>query len=246
MCNQTLQMSQSHVPPQTCIEQDRRGRIASNFFAANGHKYTLQNGIHFYTLCKRCNDSKFSKYDKELGKFSRKLREATNSPVRKIKCKPNYIARSLIGAVLTSSGKNLDLAFKTLLQEYIENVSQELPKDLEIGFWIHPFDSASLQPDSWLIDKISNTPAMRRMLLIIKYYPIAWIISFKDDSNFYQIHNIRNFSQYASNAIGKERGILVDLEQEKPEMWPNGSESPVIFGQAACKQSIYAQVKSKN
>ncbi len=246
LCNKPLRMSQAHVPPQSCIEQDRRKRNVQHYFFGQ-QKYQLQNGIHFYTLCQKCNGVLGDPYDKELAAFSKSVRSKIDSfkylPHYSwgFECKPNLIARSLVGSFLTASRGCVNDSHSDL-QNFINNPKSMLPNQLRIGFWLHCYDSVMVQPDFMMVEP-EKTP--RRVLFMMKYFPLAWILYDQEEGapDFCQQYNIHDFTQYLDAETDKLVSISVYPTKEKHEFWPWVSDNiAIMIGQNASDNAILGDV----
>jgi hypothetical protein len=241
LCNNMRHMSQAHVPPKTCIEKDRRGREAQHYFFGL-QKYNMQNGVHFYTICKKCNEDLGTPHDKELGKFSASVRSKIDSfrhipffPWR-FECNPHQIARSLIGSYLTASKDCVDDSYARL-QEYILKVDGGLPERLRVGFWLHCYDSITVIPD-FFVQELNRAP--QRILLMVKYYPLAWILYIESDGyeDFCQRHDLHDFTQYIRKAASRVN-IEIYPTKEKHEFWPwCGDGMSIVIGKNASDNAI--------
>ncbi|MBL1148438.1 MAG: hypothetical protein HND56_00360 [Pseudomonadota bacterium] len=242
LCNSKLKMSQAHVPPKSCVEQNKRGRGVSHYFWGEG-KYNLQNGIHFYTLCKSCNGKLGDPFDKELASFSRTLRSKIHlfkylpNYSWGIDCKPNLIARSLVGAFLTGSRGCIDASHRDL-QHYILNTISGLPGNLKVGFWLHPYDSVIVKPD-FIMAAPKRAP--RHVLFIMKYFPLAWILYYQDEgtASFCKEHNIHDFSQYLSTDVDSISRISVYPKKYKHQYWPSTSDNiRILIGENVVNNAV--------
>jgi len=239
LCNKSLKMSQAHVPPQSCIEQDRRNRVVRQYYFGQ-NKYQLQNGIHFYTLCRDCNGKLGDPYDKELASFSKlvgsRIYYIPSYPWG-FECKPNIMARSLVGSFLTASRGCVDGSHSDL-QNFINDANSMLPDQLRIGFWLHCYDSVTVQPDFIMVEP-GKSP--RRVLFMVKYFPLAWILFDQEESapDFCQQYNIHDFTQYLDGETNKLASISIYPTKEKNESWPWVSDKiAIIIGQNASDNAV--------
>lgn len=242
LCNQSLRMSQAHVPPQSCIEPQHRRRDVRHYFFGE-QRYNLQNGIHFYTLCQSCNGMLGDPYDKELAAFSEAVRSKTGSfkyiPNHPwgFSCKPNLIARSLVGAFLTASRGCVDVSHSNL-QNYILDSSSILPNQLKLGFWLHGYNNILVKPDFIMVEP--GKPH-RRVLFMVKYYPLAWILFYQDENtaDFCEQYNIHDFTQYLSSGVNAVATVSIHPAKEKHAFWPWPSDNiAIMIGQNACDHAV--------
>lgn len=238
-CNKPLPMSQAHVPPKGCIEEDFRDRIAFGYFDSNVHIF--QNGTHYYTLCEPCNKS-LGIADSQLISLSKNIR-AHSSQIKSFRCMPNQIARSLVGGFLAASNKSLDDSYEGL-RNYVRSDMALFPDYLKIGFWFHEYNSVFVETDFILV----NQPQIR-ILFMTKYYPLAWIIydPLQTENDFAKKYNLYDFSAHLSSDFNKTCKIRISHKLTgKSETWPSEHDGfAKLGGQSLLDNSLQAHVRTK-
>lgn len=159
------------------------------------------------------------------------------------------MARALIGSVLVVCGKYMDEAYKSQLQSYARDEGASLPSNLKIGFWTHPDDAVVINPEIYLVKPAGE---LHRILLIVKYFPLAWVIYIDEQKckNFGAMYQVEDFSKYLDADIDRESNVLVNLRNERHAFWPHTSDGFAIFtGKCFLNTAIHApptEITSQN
>ncbi|MCF7519842.1 HNH endonuclease [Pseudoalteromonas sp. L21] len=193
ICREYGKLTREHVVPQGCgnIEDKVIVRVTEYLDAPDKPKGNRsQGGIHFRTVCAKCNSLLGSKYDRELINFSNDIAKHLNHLTfghvfNKITYRPYRtlkLAKAVVGHLLaansveeTNSDKPLSNRY-SMLSEFVLNEAAPLPEGFDIYYWLYPYKPIKMLRSIGSMNIIN--PSFRVAGDILKYYPIAFLVSY--------------------------------------------------------------------
>jgi hypothetical protein len=194
ICGAHGKLTNDHVPPKGCIElEDVILQSLMPTEMQTGRASIIQGGVRFKTLCEQCNNNLLGiQYDPALKNFVNAVLDQIKqrqgrialSPIVRINCKPNRIARSLIGHIFAAHSvketieKIESLGAGESLRKYLLNPAAEFPFDWRLYCWPYFSRKQVIIRHAGFGDFSAPEPA--KSLLyghIIKFFPLGfWFV----------------------------------------------------------------------
>jgi len=203
-----------------------------------------QNGVKYRFICSDCNSKLGGLYDSVLNDFAISIGRFFKSNLYfpatiKIKTKPKAIIKSILGH-LVSAKKEID---NTLLdgkiREYIFNDSAELPDDINIFYWIYPYDCVVIMRDFIMPAKRNGDFRTSGIFQIIKYFPIAYLVT-----NLKEYEGLPELTKYRNCNINDEVEVPIFLKRIEDYNWPEKVEdSNIVLASLETGNGILAKPK---
>jgi hypothetical protein len=150
-----------------------------------------QNGLTYKTICSECNSLLGSSYDFALANFARKteLFVESNLTLPKtfdVECQPGLVIRSILGHLLAAKTETDDVNVDKIFREIVLQEERKIPKDIQVYYWIYPYEKTIIYRDFLTRFKIKDGNAKVGFFSLIKFYPIAFLVGHQssDSSSF--------------------------------------------------------------
>lgn len=244
ICQKHAKLSEDHVPPKVC--PSAKNQLISKFLyqMTNDRSFRpriSQSGVSYTTICSDCNNDLGSKYDLELGSFSKKVESFVESNITlpstfSIECSPNAIMRSILGHLLAAKTEDDEVVIDKLIRPCILDPSKPIHDDIHIFYWVYPYEKTIILRDFGM-------PAIRGRMdtagffNMIKFYPIAFLIT----HGLASYENLRSLHQFNGLSPNEKAYIQIDLQPVQNDTWPEtlDLENFLMLGRSA-HDSVYA------
>jgi hypothetical protein len=251
ICSQkTSRLSEDHVPPKTCPPAKNRV-ISKLIYQMTGDRSfrprISQSGVSYTTICSDCNNKLGSRYDHALGEFTQKIESLIESCIAlpdsfEVECYPNAIMRSILGHLLAAKTKTDEVVIDNLVRLFIFDPLLPIHDDIHIFYWVYPYEKTIILRDFGMpaIRGRLNTAGVFNM---IKFYPIAFLITHKLDS-YEGLPSLHKFNNLSPN---DKACLKIDLRPVQHSTWPEeclGLENFLMLGHAA-NDSVYSVPRAK-
>lgn len=247
---ETSKLSEDHVPPKTCPPAKNRV-ISKLIYQMTGDRSfrprISQSGVSYTTICSDCNNKLGLKYDCALGEFSQKIESFVASCIElpdsfEVECYPNAIMRSILGHLLAAKTEADEVVIDNLIRPFIFDPSSPIHDEIHIFYWVYPYEKTVILRDFGMpaIRGRLNTAGFFNM---IKFYPIAFLITHKLDS-YEGLPSLHKFNNLSPN---DKACLKINLRPVQRSTWPEeclGLENFLMFGRAA-NDSVYSVPRAK-
>ena len=243
ICRLSKPMTWDHVPPRggitiTSVEIEKIYAILSH---NKPSKTIYQNGVKYRTICKECNSEIGKEYDPTLNEFNSTITAYFNSNLippkfAYIKSKPNRLIRAILAHLLSAKENIDDVIFDATIRSFIFDDKIDVPDNINIYFWIYPYDCTIILRDCMLSVKQGEFDKFT-FCHIIKYFPIAFIVT--DSTEF---RGLSSLTKYKSNNIDDEKEIRIDFERIESFDWPERVDNTnVLITSTETSNGIFAK-----
>lgn len=206
-------LSNDHVPPKGGINvEDMFIGNYNNFSYQYDHpKQTIQNGIKFKTICRKCN-SMLSKYDRAFNDLTLYASYIVRCPFVLpkqiiIRTYPTKVIKSVLSHLLAAKLKECDMMTDQIVRDYVLGRVLTLPEHIRIFTWFHPYNMTIIKND---LLQINND--VRVHYSILKFFPLAFAVSFDNKI----LDNTTEITNYNNNIDEQELEILMYLNHFPP------------------------------
>jgi hypothetical protein len=235
ICDDYGKLTEDHVPPKGSTKV-KKVKMLSIHDALGVDRNEVkgrysQNGVKFQTLCHNCNNKILGlNYDPHLNFFSSEVIQYLSSGLQlphiiNITSKPNLIARSVIGHMLAvDTGRSNKSKVISNLARYFLNPSYQLPKGIDIYYWVYPHKQQVLVRDAALVCPLVS-------FMLMKYFPLAFMLTIDAPKP----KHLYSLNPLLSSNPDQERNIPVSLSIIPPARFPEAPDTngAVLYGQAA-------------
>lgn len=249
LCGEVKKLTWDHVPPKGSTDVTRvEMRSIFDVMSAKGKSAPpseSQNGLKFRTICGDCNSLLGREFDPTLNEFSnsvgRYLKTSLSVPSL-IMCvaKPKRLLKAVLGHLVAAKVIAQPSRFDQLASEFVLNDASQLAEEINVFFWIYPYDSYLALRDFALFAP-RGTFDQPIFCQALKFFPIAFFVC---DSSEYA--DLPSLSRYASLGINDEVQLPIDLTRLEEPDWPEGpTANNVLFGGEGLIGSIVARPRSR-
>lgn len=247
---ETLKLSEDHVPPRTCPPAKNRV-ISKLIYQMTGDRSfrprISQSGVSYTTICSDCNNKLGSRYDDALGEFSRKIESFVESCIAlpdsfEVECYPNAIMRSILGHLLAAKTETDEVVIDNLIRPFIFDPLLPIHDDIYIFYWVYPYETTIILRD-FAMPAIRGRLNTAGFFNMIKFYPIAFLITHKLDS-YEGLPSLHKFNNLSPN---DKACLKINLRPVQQSTWPEeclGLENFLMFGRSA-NDSVYSVPRAK-
>lgn len=247
ICQRENSLSWDHVPPKGGIELGKvEMETVFGIMAGDRENPKLkesQNGVKYRTICKECNELLGLNYDPILNNFALSVGSYLSTSISlpdsvSHKVKPQRLFKSLLGHLVAAKVDIENTAFDSLAREYVLDKEAKLPDDINIFYWVYPYECSVLIRDFAMFTPRGTfkEPAVFQTL---KYYPVAYLISNKAD-----YANLDALSQFRECSLDEEVEIKINLRRIENPYWPEAPTKDgknVFFGGQSAMNAIHAK-----
>ncbi len=248
ICLNETELSYDHVPPQGSVEI--KPVEQENIFhrlTQNQRKFNLsQNGVKYRTICSVCNNERLgAELDPILNDFTKSISlflksELTFPQFIEIETKPNLLIRAILGHLLAAKINIDDSEIDKSIRNFLFNYSVPIPDDINIFYWIYPFDKIVIIRD-FAMPSVRNKFQDIGIFSIIKFFPIAYLLT---DLNEYE--GLPSLTSYKTRKFDDKAKITINLKNIKTQDWPdNIDKGNFIIGGAGLDSSVFASPRKK-
>jgi hypothetical protein len=240
ICGENGPLTEDHTPPKSC-----RGIAAAELQSLHArlsfeeHRTTaprrFQGGVHFRTLCARCNELLGRRCDPALARFGDQVRTIANSSslhlpaVMPVEIAPQAVMRSVLGHLAAQGvGRYRKGPITEPLRDYILDFSLPLPQQIRIYYWLYPHRAQVLIRDA-VMGRVNTDVTV--LFWLLKFFPLAFLVTFDEPpERQFQPFNLDTFRDVG---IDSHRRIFVQL---RPLMHPRWPEAPddhrfILYGE---------------
>jgi hypothetical protein len=244
LCRQEKNLSWDHVPPKGGIELSpiEMNTILDLMSGDQEKPQTResQNGMKYRTICSDCNSYLGTEFDPTINDFAisigRYLKSNLQLPeVINHKVKPQRLMKALLGHLIAAKTNIENTLFDQQAREYVLDISAPLPDDINIFYWVYPYDCSITIRDFSLFTPRGtfNEPGIFQTL---KYFPLAYLCCDKSE-----YANLSILSWYRNAGIDDEIELPISLKRVEHRYWPEAPEDNNIFlGGKSALNSIHA------
>lgn len=242
-----VDLSWDHVPPKGAIEiqEVEINKISKAFFSSydQSQPELSQNGLKFRTICESCNsDILGGVYDPAIVQFAKEVARIVRSELcfpRKVhvRARPNAVARAVVGHLMAANITGVDEGFDAALRDSVVNSSADLPADIHVYYWLHPFSHQVVMPNCMLVD-ISEAERSR-IVSILKFFPLGFLVS---DERLDDREGIFELTGQRRGAVDFEADLAIEIgRQSRDPFWPERPQGnrALLLGKSAYR-SVYA------
>ncbi len=240
ICGEFGRLTKDHSPPKSCTgasfsEMTRlHSRLASS--SSEERPRFFRRGPTFRTLCARCNNDLLgANYDPALASVCKQVRALAGAtlalpPILQFVVKPQLVMRSVLGhlsAIGLDRYKKGDMTEP--LRSYILDRDAPLPSGIAFYYWLYPYPGQVLVRDAGLINFDTHEPTV---FWLMKFYPIAFFITFNSDAAKFDVGHLHQFGRLSSDA---EVTIDLRLRPLVHQRWPEAptDNSAILYGEGA-------------
>jgi hypothetical protein len=202
-----------------------------------------QSGVKFRSLCSRCNSNLLgARYDIAFNNFSRNvsvfLKTTLVVPrVAYIEGEPQKIIRAVLGHIMAFGSNRYDSGETTdVARRYFLNENESLPAQLNIYYWIYPFNDQVLIRDALRRDiRIKD----HFVFWLMKFFPIAYFVTWHKPSAYKLAYP--DLADYCSLGIDDVVELPLYLDKAPPHGWPEAPEKHefILYGEGAISADEY-------
>jgi hypothetical protein len=234
-------LTEDHVPPKGTakLRQVEMLHITDllRVDRSGSSKRYMQSGMHFRTLCQRCNTELLgTKYDPELITLSNSvanhLKSALTLPeLMSVRVRPGYIARAVIGHLMALGldRRNKGTAGEAASRFFLDE-TESMPSNIDIYYWVYPYRrqiairDASMSVNYWKGFTV---------FWCLKYFPLGFLVMWdKEPTVVSRLRNLRDYMIGSGTAEVELQLALSSLpRQDFPEA-PN-DQNMVLYGDDA-------------
>ncbi|WP_155837760.1 hypothetical protein [Hydrogenovibrio marinus] len=198
----------------------------------------VQNGVKYKTLCDNCNNNILgAKCDGEFGVLTHRVSEHLYSGIQlpgystfSVRIAPQKIMRSVLGHLKALGVERYEMGrFTEPVRDYLLNTSLPLPEGIKVYYWLHPYRRNVTIRDAALASlELKSTCNF----WLLKFYPLAFMVTFNQGNGFSRIINAMDLDRYGSLDFDQEVDlpILFDERDIKHPYWPEAPEdSTMVF-----------------
>lgn len=220
ICGEQGELTANHVPPQGWAKGIAL-RVASIADTISGDKhppsYKMPNGVHFRTLCRRCNGALMSPFDKALISMCNQVAALLRDPgkvtfYQSIRVKPQLVARGILGH-MCSVGLN---RYDETHSRHLFDSASDLLRQVRLHYWVYPYGGRTVLRDFALCNIALSKSAA---IYIIKSYPLAFAMVWDRGFSF-ENWQPRSFDSFADAAPEDEVDLPVDFVGLPGQLWP--------------------------
>lgn len=248
ICLQSGVLTYDHVPPKgASITQSGRVSIMTLPDSLESLKsvaaISSSNGLKFRTLCSNCNGALLgSKYDPELSIFAKQVAQLQRTAYQlllprkvAVDCKPQRIARAIIGHLLAAEVRqNMNdeptrAPMAEAMRAYFLDESLGLPPELRVFVWACEVEWLAVHRGIG-IARVMGSPSDTVYGDFLKFSPLAFWITFNAPPT---VTIKRNFGEFTRGGSGLDDRVPVALTfyphlAQRPD-WPERPDDPEIL-----------------
>ena len=250
LCRKEKDLSWDHIPPKGGIEVSPV-KMETIFSLMTGDREKpktreSQNGMKYRTICSECNSFLGAEFDpiindfaNDVGRYlvsSLELPETISHPV-----KPQRLIKAILGHLVAAKVEVENTVFDQQAREYVLDVDATLPEDINVFYWIYPYDCSTTIRDFGMFTP-RGTFQEAAIFQTMKYFPIAYLCCDKPE-----YADLENLSQYREAGLDEEIEIPINLQRVEHPYWPEApSDDPknVFFGGRSASNAVHAKPKS--
>lgn len=199
-------------------------------------KYQIsQNGVKYRSICGDCNNRLLgSKFDPELNEFAVDIATLIKTnlylpySIIRVKAKPALLCKAIVGHMLSATGyygvSKIDERFRA----YFLNDLVVRPVGFKVFYWIYPYSSIRILRDVGMPQHRGCWEDFRKgmgMFSILKYFPVGFIVS-----NIESYEGLEDLTRYCGDDLQDEASIPINLNDVRPEYWPEAGEDNIMLG----------------
>ena len=246
ICLEEKSLSWDHIPPKggislTTMEMQSLFRI----FTGNEKPRIResQNGLKFRTICKECNELLGQKYDNVVNEFATSVGNYLKSNLKfpKIihhKTKPKRLMKGILGHIVAGKIEIDECLFDEKVREVILDEEADIPEELNIFYWIYPYDSIVLMRDFVMLAVRGSFDEIG-FFQVFKYFPMAYLVANKP-----RYEGLYELTKYRQCDIDDEIEIPLQLDVIKHRFWPEMVDSGnMVAGGQAITNAVSATPK---
>lgn len=188
LCGQFKPMTWDHVPPKGGIELSRVEMQSVLSKMSKDHPTICpvesQDGLKFRTICCDCNNRLGRLFDPTLNDFAIGVGKFLKSTLTlpdtiQYKTYPARLIRGILGHIVAAKIKHDHVVLDERVKDFLFDFDKPLHKDIHIHYWVYPYSDILVMRDFIRGSRMSsNDPAFCNL---IKYFPVAYIITDKPD-----------------------------------------------------------------
>lgn len=204
-----------------------------------------QNGVKYRTICSPCNSKIGSDYDPTLIDFIKIISvflksSLTLPPVTYIRIKPIRLFKAILAHSL-STKLNIDNAvLDERIRETILLTDAATPKNINIFYWIYPYDCTIILKDFAIPTTPGNFSDMT-FCSLLKFFPVAFLITETED-----FRGLDNLGKFKHLGVDEEADIRIDLTKVRSFDFPEKVDNNnIVFMSAESENAIFAQPRRK-
>jgi hypothetical protein len=140
-------------------------------------------------------------------------------PFTYVRTKPVRVIKSLLGHLLSAKKTIDESVFDNNVREYLFNDTAVLPNDINILYWIYPYDCTIILRDFYMPAKRGDTSNFMACQ-VLKYFPLAFMITDKEE-----YHGLPSITMFKDVSIDAEVDLRINLLRVESLDWPERIDS---------------------
>ena len=246
ICLEEKSLSWDHVPPKggvTLTTMEMKSLFGIFTDKEEPKIRESQNGLKFRTICKECNELLGQKYDHAVNEFASSVGRYLKSELKypKIihhKTKPKRLIKGILGHIIAGKIEIDDSVFDEKAREAILDEHADIPEQLNIFYWIYPYNHTVLMRD-FAMPSVRGNFKDFGYFQVLKYFPIAYLVVNKT-----KYEGLYELTKYRHCDLDDEIDIPIQLEAVKHTYWPEMvDDGNIIAGGEAASNSVSATPK---
>ena len=219
LCGSFGLLTEDHVPPKCCVPA-KPARYASVLQRDQRNKRQfkgtlVQNGLSYRTLCSTCNNTVLGgSNDNALGEMARQVRHLIEMPLfipatSTIRIKPQRVARSVLGHLMAIGVDRFECGLVgEAIRKFVLGQQASPAPQMRLSYWVYKGNERVLIRDAGL-DLLGTGKSI--FFWELKFFPLAFVMTWDDDIGFKRELGIRNFDAYRDLAADSEAEVPIDL-----------------------------------
>lgn len=244
ICLEIKKLSWDHIPPQggIIVTPVEIRSIYEQLAGKANEKYELsQNGVKYRTICGDCNSILGREYDKILNEFNRTIASFLSTQlilpkIIHVKTKPIRLIKAILGHIAAAKTVIDDVELDKQIRRLILDKTEPIPTDINVFYWIYPYDSTVIMRDFGTLINSSDNRSFA-VCDLIKYFPLAFIITDKQD-----FRGLDSLGKYRELQLDNEAEIRINLSRVENYNWPEKvDDNNMIFLSTETQKGISAR-----
>lgn len=228
ICGQETDLTENHVPPKAWA-QGIALRVSSVADAISGEKkprsHKMPNGVCFRSICRTCNGSVLSRYDKALVSMSREVTEILRDRSKvtyyqSIRIQPQLVARGVLGH-MSSVGLN---RYEERHSKHLFDDRSDLLRQVRLHYWVYPYSGRTVLRDFGLCVLGGKGSSA---VYVLKAYPLAFAMVWNREFQF-EDWQPRSFDSFAGFEPDQEASLPLEFVGLPGQVWPEHVQGSTI------------------
>jgi hypothetical protein len=242
ICGDIGPLTEDHTPPKSCLGITGAELHSLHDTLSNDgrDKWNLprrfQGGVHFRTLCSRCNNLLGTDYDPALAEMCSQVRTFSQSTLQlpawlTLDIDPQAVVRSVLGHLSAQGVDRYEKGPLTeSLRDYILNSALPPPATMRVYYWLYPHRPQILVRDAAMMSLRFNATFG---FWLMKFSPLAFFATIDEPEQ--PLFDITNFDMFRNDLIGANQRVALRIRPQVKRHWPERPDDDhvLLYGQQA-------------